>query len=113
MTDPAIEITSSIIDGIRVIQVIGEVDMATASDLTAVVESVMNGPRRVVVDLSEVAFLDSSGLAALVHAQRNLAKREIDFRVVSPPGRNVRHIFDLTKLAETLGVVDSLPDALT
>jgi anti-anti-sigma factor len=73
----------------------------------------MYEPRRVVVDLSAVAFLDSSGLNALVHAQRNLAEREIDFRVVSREDQNVRRLFDITQLVDTLGVVESLADALT
>ncbi len=99
-------------DDVRVVEVMGEVDMATAPELTAMLDGALDASPRVVADLSAVVFLDSSALNALIHAQRDLAKREIDFRVVSPVDQNVRRIFELTQLIDTLCVVDSLPDAL-
>lgn len=106
------EIRSSGVDDTVVVEVIGEVDMATAPELTAMVDAVRDGALRVVVDLSAVTFLDSSALNALVHCQRDLAKREIGFRVVEPSDRNVRRVFEITQLTATLSIVDSLADAL-
>jgi anti-anti-sigma factor len=53
-----------------VIAVAGEVDLASAPELTSCLLD--HGDRDVVLDLSEVTFLDSSGISALVHAQHAL-----------------------------------------
>ena len=112
MTDHRFEIGFSNVEDVRIVEVTGEIDMATAPELTALVDEDMDGARRVIVDLSAVVFLDSSALNALVHVQRDLAKREIGFRVVSPLDQNVRRVLEIMQLMETLDVVDSLADAL-
>lgn len=95
-----------------VIAVAGEIDMATAPELAEAMGAATDSARRVVVDLTHVTFLDSSALNALVHGQRLLAKRQIEFRVVSPADRIVRRAIEITQLEAQLGVVESLPDAL-
>lgn len=91
---------------------VGELDMATSARLGQAIESTIDSTRRVVVDLSEVNFLDSSALNALMHAQRTLAARDVVLRVVSPAEHPVRRIFEITHLTESLNVVDSLDTAL-
>ena len=68
---------------------------------------------RVVVNLSEVSFLDSSALNVLVHCRRRLDERNVVLRVVGPADRFVRRVFEITHLSESLGVVGSLEEALT
>ncbi len=86
--------------------------MATAPGLTQAIGATPDATERVVVDLSEVSFLDSSGLNALVRGQRGLAKREVGFRIVSPADQVVRRVFEITQLEAQLGVVETLADAL-
>ena len=51
--------------------VLGEVDMATAPELSEAIESLINtGAQRVVVDAAGVTFMDSTGLAAPGHRSR-------------------------------------------
>ena len=95
-----------------VVAVAGEVDMATAPELAEAIAAVTDSASRVVVDLTQATFLDSSALNALVHGQRVLANRRIEFRVVSPADRIVRRAIEITQLEAQLGVVESLPDAL-
>jgi anti-sigma B factor antagonist len=94
------------------VEVVGEVDMATAPELGSKIESVGGGTRLVVVDLRQVGFLDSSGLNTLVVSQRALTARGIGFRVVSPSDHVVRQVFEITQLTEPLNVVESVDDAL-
>jgi anti-anti-sigma factor len=55
----------------NVVELRGELDIANAGQVTAELAIVCaRAPGVVVVDLSEVGFLDSSGLEALVRAQR-------------------------------------------
>jgi anti-sigma B factor antagonist len=57
-------------DGVRVIAVRGELDLASAPQLVARLDTQRNGGRRarVLVDLTGLAFCDSSGLRALIRA---------------------------------------------
>jgi anti-anti-sigma factor len=113
MTDTPFELrTSRIADTVEVVDVIGEIDMATAPSLTTAIGSIQDGIRRVVVNLTEATFLDSSALNALVNCQRDLHQRGIAFWVVSPLDRNVRRVFEITNLIESLSVVECLNDAL-
>ena len=112
VTETLFEIRSSRLADALVVEVVGEVDMATAPKLGQAINSVLSGTSRVVVDLSSVTFLDSTALNALVQCQRELAEREIVFAVVSPKDRVVRSVFKITHLTESLRVADSLDAAL-
>jgi anti-sigma B factor antagonist len=56
----------------------GELDMATSPQLTSAIESVASSAaQRVVVDLLEVTFLDSSGVSALCLARTKLGSEGV------------------------------------
>jgi anti-anti-sigma factor len=112
MSTPAFEVSSSRAADILIVEVAGEVDMATSPQVVEAVESASNGCRRVVVDLTEVTFLDSSGLNALVNCRRSLAARDVDLRVVSPSDHVVRRVFEIAQLTDELGVVETFDAAL-
>ena len=103
---PALELRSSYRADALVVEAVGEIDMATAPQLAAALEAVSGRVTRVVVDLSAVSFLDSSGLNTLVHAQRALLGRRLSLRVVSPLDQVVRQVFEITQLTDELGVVE-------
>jgi len=113
MDSPTFELKSSHAADILVVEVVGEVDMATSPQLAQALEAAPDAIRRVVVDLSEVSFLDSSGLNALVVARRSLAARDIDLRVVSPGDHVVRRVFEIAQLTDELGVVETFDSALS
>ena len=55
---------------------VGELDMATADELlSGLAPAVADGTGDVVVDVSELSFVDSSGLRALIHLSRELEGR--------------------------------------
>ena len=89
------------------VEVVGEVDMTTASELTKAIDLAPEGTAFVVIDLSEVSFLDSSGLNALVQGRRTLSERDVAMRVVVPPEGAIRRVFEITHLTEPLTVVDT------
>ena len=61
------------IEGDALVVVSGELDMATSPELTSAVESLAStASKRVVVDLSGVTFLDSTGVSALCLAKAKL-----------------------------------------
>jgi anti-sigma B factor antagonist len=109
---PIFELHSAFAGDVLIVHCVGELDIATSPQLSEAVEATADSTRRVVVDLSEVSFLDSSALNALVHAQRTLESGDVSLRVVSPAEHPVRRVFEITHLAESLNVVDSVDAAL-
>lgn len=85
----------------------GELDLLTAPKLAARLdEAVRQREGDVVVDLSEVEFVDSAGLHALLNGQRRLIRLSRRLSVICGPGP-VRRVFELARLVETLGVVSA------
>src|SRR6476646_2683542 len=89
----------------------GEVDMSTAPRLLEIIDAVSDAARLVIIDLTQVSFLDSSGLNALVKAQRRLGARGIALRIVSPSGHVVRRVFQIAHLEEELTIVETTGEA--
>jgi anti-sigma B factor antagonist len=95
-----------------ILEVEGEVDMLTAPSLLKAIDDVPEDTRWVVVDLTKVSFLDSSGLNVLVQGRRALDAREVAMRVVVPPDAAIHRVFEITRLTETLTVVGTREAAL-
>jgi anti-anti-sigma factor len=95
-----------------VVTVAGEVDLAVAEPLRRALQEACATPRDLVaVDLSDVSFLDSTGLHALVTAHKRLAERNARLVVVVPPGL-VRRVMELSGLTGMIEVAERLEDAL-
>jgi len=109
---PAFEVRSSHAADVLIVEAVGEIDMATAPRLAEAMDATTDTTRRVVVNLSEVTFLDSSALNTLVHGRRVLAERDVVFRVVAPSERVVQRVFEIAHLAGELNLVGSLDQAL-
>jgi anti-sigma B factor antagonist len=96
-----------------VVEVDGELDMLTAPELEQAIDSASAFAPRVAVDISGVAFLDTSAIRTLVHCKGRLSERRIAFHLVVPPNhRLVRQTLEITGLTTQLGVVDSLEEAV-
>ncbi|MBA2473796.1 MAG: anti-sigma factor antagonist [Pseudonocardiales bacterium] len=97
-----------------VVTVVGEVDLLTAPRLLAAVSDALEraGSHPVVVDLSEVSFLGSAGLAALVDAAVADEGRREPLRVVVDHTRPVIRPLEATGLDQVLQLYRSVEDAL-
>ena len=83
----------------------GELDAFAAPDITAAIEQVA-GERRVIADLAEVSFMDSTALGLLVKGVRRLREGGAGVRVVLPRG-TARRIFEITTLYRVLPVSET------
>ena len=70
----------------------GEVDLFTASQLSAALQGCSDTHRRLVCDLSEVTFMDSTGLRALIEARR----RDPERFVLGATSHAVERLLELT-----------------
>ncbi|WP_116597928.1 STAS domain-containing protein [Primorskyibacter marinus] len=68
------------------------------------------GPARIVLNLRNVDFIDSSGLGAIVAAMKQLEDgRTLDLCALTP---NVDKVFRLTRMDTIFGIFDSVDDAV-
>jgi anti-sigma B factor antagonist len=99
-------------DTTHVLSVRGEIDAGTAprlgSRLFALVDE---GKRGVVVDLSEVTFMDSTGIGVLLNAANHFQARHADLVLVCANDLILRP-FELTGVTGYLTIVDSREKAL-
>lgn len=82
--------------------VTGEMDLATSPSLEgAVIRLCREGARQVVLDLSQLEFIDGSGLHAVSNARETCRQFGCEFCIV--PGRKELHrLFKISGLAERL-----------
>ena len=86
-----------------VARVAGEIDVSNAQEVGASIErAVPKDVHAVVVDLSEIRYLDSSGISLLLRLSERLRARRIDLRLAVPPEAPVRAVLELTGLARML-----------
>lgn len=96
-------------DGARVIGVAGEIDLSNAHDLMEEVGvAVRSGVARVVVDLSAVTFLDSSGIAVLFRLAERMRLSRQELRLVVPEGTTIRRVLELTKVTTVIPTQETL-----
>ncbi|WP_030440472.1 STAS domain-containing protein [Actinoplanes subtropicus] len=83
----------------------GELDLATADRLQQHVQRALAQPaRKLVLDLAGVAFCDSTGLGALLHARNTAVEHGTGFQVTRPRGLTQR-------VLEVSGLLDILTGA--
>ncbi len=98
-------------DGIAVVTPTGRLNMVSARRLKEILsELVTGGTNRIVVDMGETTFLDSSGLGALIGGLKSARQAGGDLRIarVSPA---VMTVFELTNLDRVLRARESVDGA--
>lgn len=100
------------IDAGVVLAVAGEIDLLTADDLSAALEVEVARCGLVVVDLTAVEFLSSSGLAALALAHRAAVDADHELRLVAGSRVTLRPI-QITGMADEIAVFASVADAVS
>ena len=72
----SVDLSTSEHDGFAVAALRGELDVTGAAAVAAGLCAVASGTRVVIADLEGLEFIDSSGLAALVHVRRHARQAE-------------------------------------
>ena len=93
------------VDGTARVAVRGEIDIASSDELrTALLGLSDQGVVEVTVDLGELAFIDSTGLGALIRVLKHYRERGGDLRLASPT-KPVTKVLEITGL-DKLFVID-------
>lgn len=95
-----------------VLDVAGEIDLATAPQLGESINAAMEQrPETLVVDLSRVDFLASAGMAVLIGCHQQ-AKGNLRFRIVATGSATFRPM-ELTGMTEEISIYPTRDEALT
>jgi anti-anti-sigma factor len=98
-------------NGAVVVRLVGELDLYNASEvLTALLEVCSEQPERLVVDLEQVDFVDSTALGVLIEARTKLGNREAF--LLAAPGLETHRALTISGLDRHLSVHDSVASAL-
>jgi anti-sigma B factor antagonist len=96
------------VDGCELLTVEGELDITTAPGMIgALNEAIADMSAPLIVDLTDVVFMDSTGLALLINARRRVMRRGQGF-AISCPRRAIARVFEIADMVESLRVC---PDA--
>ncbi len=93
-----------------VITVSGEVDLATSPDLdNAIIAAIESGTSSLAIDLTDVSFMDSSGLGVVVRGLKRCREADKDLDLVITNER-VLKVFGITGLDQVIPIHDSIED---
>jgi anti-sigma B factor antagonist len=96
-----------------VVRAVGEIDIASAEKLRDCLAEIPQGTHAVIVDLSEVTFLDSTGLSVLVAGWKRFSDEdkptELRLVVVRPV---IERVLEVTGLAQVFPIFSTLEEAV-
>jgi len=94
-----------------VIVLAGEIDLQTSPEVRTAVLDVLGRGRPVVVDLSAISYIDSSGVASLVEGFQVAKKRGLSF-VLAQASPSVMRVLRLARLDRIFAFADDVDAAL-
>ena len=110
---PEFALSQDAVDGTtQVVAVRGEIDLFTAPELkTALGEAIEQGRTRMVVDLGETTFLDSTALGVLIGAVKRLRSRDGVLTIVNTDP-NIAKTFEITGLDQIFTIRPTRDEAV-
>jgi anti-sigma B factor antagonist len=97
--------------GYAVVALRGELDLMDAADVADALEVFAAREPRIIVDLSELEFIDVSGAAALSRVRRHARDTGGDMLLAAPQQRMVRHVLSIIGEGDGFAVHASVVEA--
>ena len=110
---PEFALTQDAVDpATQVVAVRGEIDLFTAPELKQkLTDAIEGGKSRIVVDLTQTTFLDSTALGVLIGAVKRLRTREGALVIVNVD-QNIAKTFEITGLDQIFTILTTRQDAI-
>jgi anti-anti-sigma factor len=101
-------------NGVVVASLSGEIDLSNAAEITdALLGGVPNEALGLVIDLSEVSYIDSAGVRMLAELDHRLGWRAQTLRVVAPEESRSRRVLEIAGLERVLSLDTTVEAART
>ena len=114
MTDERhkLDISSEKTEAATIVRVKGEIDLRTSPQLRKELINLLDdAPGKIVLDLADVSYVDSSGVGTIVELKRRVMRSKGDVILVALQQR-VRSLFEITRLDKFFTLVDTVEEAL-
>jgi anti-sigma B factor antagonist len=112
MNQRPFDATEEVVRNASVITILGELDIATSPKVRELLsEAARDGDRPLVIDLTGCEFVDSTGLATLLHGAKPAQNGESNVALVCTGGE-VRKLLELTAIDRTIPVYETLDSAI-
>jgi len=99
-------------EGVAIIALSGEADVYTSPTIKQqIVDLLNNGTTKLIVDLTSVEYLDSTGLGVLIGGLKRARERDGDLKLICENVRILR-IFEITGLTKIFDIYRSEAEAL-
>ncbi len=105
ITDGTLVVQTATEGDLRTVSLCGELDLANADTAEAAIQEALGEAAQIVVDLQELEFIDSTGIALLVGALGHNGD-SARLRFVKSKSAAVNRVLDLTGLSERLPLVE-------
>ncbi|HVF10303.1 MAG TPA: STAS domain-containing protein, partial [Abditibacteriaceae bacterium] len=107
-----LKISTRVVGSVTILEVSGEIELSNAAQLReALMRACHDEQPGLVVDMSGVAFIDSTGIGVLVGALKRARECNGAF-VLACPQRRVRRVFEITGLLSVFALSATVEDAL-
>jgi len=95
-------------DGTATVTVLGEIDYSNSDEVAQGLHDAVTdwSPSLLLVDLADAAFIDSTGLGALIEGYRAANAHGVDFRVINPSD-TFRRVLMVTGLSDFFGLIEA------
>jgi anti-sigma B factor antagonist len=107
----AFKITTRNLGGVTTVDLSGRLEIGDASDALRENLQSLAGGLKVLINLTDVSFVDTSGLGELVSAHTRAQNEGIDLKLAGIPIR-VKKLFEMTKLDRIFDIYETEADAL-
>ena len=91
----------------QVVKLVGEVDLSNSRKIKQEIIKLIKTPSHVVVDFTELQYIDSSGIASLVEAFNVSKNHNTEFHIVGAQGSPLQ-VLQLTRLNTVFSLLESL-----
>ena len=108
MNEQLITTKSQRSNGSLVVQLSGEIDLSNAHEVQRRLEEAIQGAHSVVIDLSEIGYLDSQGLRVIKQLVNRAARHGTRLQVVAPPDSFARQVLEITQMSDFFEIRDTL-----
>jgi anti-sigma B factor antagonist len=99
-------------DGISILQLFDRIDASSSKELKEIVTTKIDQNKiNLLFDMSQVSFIDSSGLGMLISCFKSIKKAGGQFKI-SNLSHNVKTIFDTTRMDRVFEIFENNEDAL-
>jgi len=104
-----LRVTVEPLDDASLVHVAGEIDLSTVPKLSRELDAAREEGTTVLLELSDVTFIDSTGLHLMLEASRDSAGSEWGFFIVRP-SHVVQRLIAVSSTADLLTLVDPAPE---